>query len=162
MTQPKWPAGPEELMTPAQIAELSGLEFITGIKEGRLPAPPIARALHYRMTHVAVGRVVFTGEPHFDAMNPIGSIHGGWFGTLLDSCMACAVQTHLPKGRAYTTLEYKINILRPLRFDSGAVEAIGETIHVGRRTATAEGKMVGVEDGKTYATGSTTCMIFDL
>lgn len=159
---PRFAGSPEELLTREELAGLSGLEFIEGIHAGRLPAPPIGETLKYALYAVEAGRVVFRGKPFFGAMNPIGGIHGGWFGTLLDSCMACAVQTTLPKGRGYTTLEYKINILRPLAHDSGPVDAIGTVSHSGRRTATAEGRIVGVEDGKLYATGSTTCLVFDL
>ncbi len=151
-----------DLLSPEQLASLSGLEFIAGICEGRFPAPPICRTLNYWMDEVEEGRVVFRGRPNFDAMNPIGTIHGGWFGTLLDSCMACAVQTTLPRGTGYTTLEYKINILRPLFSDSEDVLAIGTCAHSGRKTGVAEGQMIGVESQKTYAVASTTCLIFEL
>ncbi len=151
-----------ELMTPAEMAELSGLQFISGIAAGKYPAPPICRVLNYRMTEASEGRVVFRGTPDFSALNPLGTIHGGWFGTLLDSCMACAVQTMLPKGCGYTTLEYKINILRALRHGDSDVEAIGQVVHVGRKTGVAEGRLVGLEDGRVYATGSTTCIVLDL
>ena len=148
-----------ELLTQDDIASMSGLDFMAGILEGRLPAPPICKALNYRLESVAHGSCVFRGTPVFDAMNPIGSIHGGWFGTLLDSCMACAVQTTLPVGALYTTLEYKINIIRPIFPDTGDYRAEGQVDHVGRRTGIAHGKLIGVDDGKTYATGSTTCLI---
>jgi uncharacterized protein (TIGR00369 family) len=154
--------GPEELLSISQLAEISGYDFINGIFEGTYPAPPIARVLNYWLVEVEKGKVVFEGAPEFDAMNPIGTIHGGWFGTLLDSCMACAVQTMLPKGQGYTTLEYKVNIIRPLQPDGRLYRAIGEVDHVGRRTGIAHGSLIGVEDQKIYATGSTTCYIFDL
>ncbi|RED17846.1 PaaI family thioesterase [Pontivivens insulae] len=157
---PKYAQSLEELAKPEQIAAMSGLEFITAIQRGELPAPPIGETLDYWMEEASEGRVVFRGKPTFKAMNPIGTIHGGWFGTLLDSCMACAVQTTLPAGRGYTTLEYKINIIRPLFANSGEVRAIGEVTHAGRRTGVAEGRIVGVDDGKTYATGSTTCLVY--
>lgn len=150
-----------ELLKPEEISAMSGFDFIQGVLTGELPAPPICKTLNYWMESAEPGRVVFRGTPSFEAMNPIGSIHGGWFGTLLDSCMACAVQSQIPKGRVYTTLEYKINIMRPLVPGSGDVQAIGTTSHVGRRTGVAEGRIVGVENGKLYATGSTTCLIFD-
>ncbi|MEL7214982.1 MAG: PaaI family thioesterase [Pseudomonadota bacterium] len=159
MSQGKWAESVADLVPMEDILSMSGLDFLTGIVEGRLPMPPIGKSLDYRLHRVEEGRVIFLGQPNFGAMNPIGTIHGGWFGTLLDSCMACAVQSKLPKGVTYTTLEYKISILRPLFSDSGPVHAIGETIHVGRRTGTAEGRIVGVEDGKVYATGTTTCLV---
>lgn len=150
-----------EMPGPEVIGSMSGLEFMQAIRDGRLAGAPIAGTLNYDLLEVEEGRVVFAGRPDFAAYNPIGSVHGGWFGTLLDSCMACAVQTMLPKGRAYTTLEYKINILRAATMESGLIRAEGRAVHVGRRTATAEGRMVG-EDGKLYATGTTTCLVFEL
>jgi len=152
----------EDLATRETIASMSGLEFIQSIQRGELPAPPISKTLDYWMEEALEGKVTFRGKPFFGAMNPIGTIHGGWFGTLLDSCMACAVQTMLPAGQGYTTLEYKVNVIRPLFPSSGEVLAIGEASHVGRRTGIAEGRIVGAEDGKLYATGSTTCMVFSL
>lgn len=150
-----------ELPGPEVIGSMSGLDFIRAIHEGRLPGAPIAATLDYDLIEVEKGRVVFAGRAKFEAYNPIGSVHGGWFGTLLDSCMACAVQTMLPAGKGYTTLEYKINILRAATVESGLIRAEGRAVHAGRRTATAEGRMVG-EDGKLYATGTTTCLVLDL
>lgn len=155
------PAGPADLPSPEVMASMSGLEFMQAVLAGRLPRPPIAETLNYEIHEVEEGRVTFRGKAPFRAYNPIGSVHGGWFGTLLDSCMACAVQTKLPKGRGYTTLEYKINIIRPVFETTGPILAIGEAKHVGRRSGVAEGRMVGEEDGKLYATGSTTCLVFD-
>ena len=156
-----FPESVDDLLSPQEMAGLSGLEFIQGIAKGRYPAPPICKTLNYWMESAEQGKVTFRGQPNFASMNPLGAIHGGWFGTLLDSCMACAVQTTLPKGSGYTTLEYKINIIRPLFADSPPVLAIGNASHSGRRTGVADGKIVGVEDGKLYATGSTTCIIFE-
>ena len=151
-----------ELPSQADIAAQSGLAFLQAILEGRLPAPPISEVLNYRLDSVEAGRVVFRGKPMLAAMNPIGSIHGGWFGTLLDSSMSCAVQSCLPKGSGYTTLEYKVNMLRPLVADGPEVLAIGTAIHVGRRTGAAEGRVVGAENGKVYATGTATCLVINL
>lgn len=162
MTGPFYANSIDELLSPAELAKMSGLEFIQGIHAGRLPAPPIGKTLNYWLDEVEEGRVVFRSDPKFDAMNPIGSVHGGWFGTLLDSCMACAVQTTLPAGTGYTTLEYKINILRPVLPGSGEYLAIGEVDHAGRRTGVANGRLVHAETGKLFATGSTTCMALSL
>ncbi len=151
----------DDLMPLSEIGKISGLEFITGIMEGRFPAPPIAQTLDFQLTEVTAGRVVFTGTPKFAHFNPIGTVHGGWFGTLLDSCMACAVQSSLPVGQGYTTLEFKVNILRPAFETSGPLRAIGQADHVGRRTATAFGRMVD-ENDKLFATGSTTCLVMPL
>lgn len=158
MPDPFFAEGPGDLLTRAEVAGMSGLEFMTGILEGRYPAPPIARTLDYRLHAVEPGRIVFRGAPSFAFMNPIGSVHGGWYGTLLDSCMACAVMSLLARGQVYTTLEYKVNIIRavPLGVE---VEAIGTASHVGRSTGVAEGRLVGVADGKLHATGSTTCIV---
>ena len=152
---------PDDLLTPAQLAALSGFEFIDGMRTGRYPHPPIARTLDYRLTEVEEGRVVFEGAPAFDAYNPLGGAHGGWFGTLLDSCMACAVQTTLPRGTGYTTVEYKVTILRPAFTDTPPLKAVGTVVSSGRRIATATGEMVG-PDGKLYATGTTTCLVFGI
>lgn len=153
---------PADLPTPEQIAGMTGREFMEAVLNGELAAPPIALTLGFDVHEIGDGRAVFRGEPSFSVYNPIGTVHGGWFGTLLDSCMACAVQTALPKGKAYTTLEFKVNIIRPLFVNSGPVLAIGDATHVGRRTGVAEGRIVGEEDGKLYATGSTTCLVMDM
>lgn len=152
---------PDDLLKPNQITEMSGLDFMTGILDGKLPGPPIAETLGYYLLSVEVGRVVFRGTPEFATTNPMGTVHGGWYGTLLDSAMACAVMTGVPRGSIYTTLEYKINILRPIPLGV-AVDCTGVTEHVGRSTGVARGEIRGVEDGKLYATGSTTCIIMKL
>ena len=141
---------------------MSGLEFIEKIQTGPLPGAPIGKALGFWVEEVSEGRVVFRGKPSLTGYNPSGAMHGGWYGTLLDSCMACAVQTKLPKGFAYTTLEYKVNLLRPIFETTEEVLAIGEVDHVGRRTGVATGKIVGAESGKLYATGSTTCIVMEI
>ncbi len=140
------------------VLSMSGLEFMRGILEGRLPAPPIAGRLEYRLDTVEDGRVVFRGTPRFPVCNPMGTVHGGWYGTLLDSCMACAVMTKVPKGSVYTTLEYKVNITRPIPLGT-EVLAEGVIQHAGRSTGVANGEIRGAEDSKLYATGSTTCII---
>ncbi|MEM6341860.1 MAG: PaaI family thioesterase [Pseudomonadota bacterium] len=152
---------PEDLLSQADILGMSGLDFMRGIVEGRLPGPPIARTMGYTLQEVEKGRVVFRGAPEFNVTNPMGTVHGGWYGTLLDSAMACAVMTSVPKGSFYTTLEYKINITRaiPLGME---IDCIGETEHAGRSTGVARGEIRGVEDGKLYATGSTTCIIMKI
>lgn len=150
-----------DLLTPTQLGQISGFDFIDGIRTGRYPHPPIAKTLDYQLIEVANGRVVFEGAPAFAAYNPLGGAHGGWFGTLLDSCMACAVQTTLPQGTGYTTVEYKITILRPAFTDTPPLKAIGTVVSSGRRIATATGEMVG-QDGKVYATGTTTCLVFPI
>ena len=157
MTQQHAAERPEDLLSPQEMLGMSGLEFMQAIAEGRLAGPPIARTLNYWIKSVEPGRVVFEGEPQFDAMNPMGTVHGGWYGTILDSCMACAVQTSVPKGSYYTTLEYKVNILRPIPLGT-RVTATGTLQHGGRSTGIARGEVTDAE-GRLYATGSTTCII---
>lgn len=146
--------------TPAQIAGRSGLETMQALLRGELPAPPITETLDFALVEVAHGRAVFQGTPLLRHYNPLGTVHGGWFATLLDSCVGCAVHTTMAPGRSYTTAELKINIVRPLTDRVPMVRAEGRTIHVGSRMATAEGRLVG-PDGKLYAHASTTCFLFD-
>ena len=156
------PKGPDDLVTPDQLRDISGREFIDGIMEGRYGAAPIAVTLGFEITAVGDGEVTFRGTPGFHCFNPMGAVHGGWFGAIMDSCMACAIQTRLPKGSGYTTQEYKLNLLRPVLADTEPLLAKGRARHVGRRTAAAEGELVGEETGKLYAIGSTTCLILPL
>lgn len=144
--------------TKEELLALSGLEFMERILSGHLSRPPISEGLNYALTEVGKGRAVFTGIPLADHCNPMGGIHGGWYGTLLDSCMGCAVMTTVPKGRYYTTLEYKINITRALS-PGTEITAEGLVDHAGRTTAVAHGEIRGLADGKLYATGTTTCLI---
>ncbi|MEM8553544.1 MAG: PaaI family thioesterase [Pseudomonadota bacterium] len=116
--------------------------------------------MNLRLVGVELGRVTFAGIPEQRHANPVGHVHGGWYGTLLDSAMGCAVQTRLPAGRGYTTLEFKVNITRPVPVGM-EVEAVAECQHAGRSTAVARGEVRGVGDGKLYATGSTTCFVFE-
>lgn len=143
----------------AQLGKtLSGLESLQAIQSGVIPPPPIAELIGMRLTEVDEGRVVFVAEPAEYHYNPIGSVHGGIAATLLDSAMGCAVQSVLPTGTIYTTLELKVNYLRPLTSSTGLVRSEGKIIHRGRRIATAEGRIVD-EAGKLYAHGTTTCII---
>lgn len=137
---------------------LSGLDFLRAIGRGELPPPPIFQLLGIQAVSADAGRVVFAFTPDERHYNPIGSVHGGVFATLLDSVMGCAVHSTLPVGAGYTTLELKTNILRPLTLNSGRVTCEGTTIHVGARTATAEGRMTDAR-GKLVAHATTTCLI---
>ncbi len=144
-----------------QVKHLSGLEFMQGILKGRFPPAPITGALKLELTQVEHGRAVFEGVPEFAFYNPIGSVHGGYAATLLDSCMGCAVHTTLPAGQAYTTLEFKINFVRAMTDKTGRVRAEGRVIHPGKRAATAEGNLYDAQ-GKLLAHATTTCLIFTL
>lgn len=138
---------------------MSGLDFMRAMQAGNISGPPIAALLNYQIDQVETGRVTFRGTPEFCGLNPMGTVHGGWYGTLLDSCMSCAVMTMVPKGKIYTTLEYKVNITRQIRLGQEIV-AEGLVQHSGRSTGVARGEIRGVADGKIYATGSATCMIY--
>ncbi len=139
-------------------ATMSGLEYLRAIVDGKVPPPPIAVLMGYTLDEVSEGRAVFGMEPGEHVYNPIGSVHGGVAATLLDSTMACAVHTMLPRGVVYTTLEIKVNYVRPMTRETGRVQAIGTVIHVGSRTGTAEGRLIDA-NGKLYAHGTTTCLI---
>ena len=148
------------IATREQIAGKSGLAVFQAMIAGELPAPPITQTLDFMLVEAEHGRVVFQGRPGFAHYNPMATVHGGWTATLLDSALGCAVQSVLPAGRAYTTAELKVNIVRPLTDRIPFVRAEGRIIHAGGRMATADAQLTG-SDGKLYAHGSTTCFIFD-
>ena len=140
-------------------AGLSGLEYLQKIVAGELPPPPIGLLLDFRIAEISEGHAVFLVTPAEFHYNPIGVVHGGVAATLLDSAMGCAVHSVLPAGASYTTLEIKVNYVRAMSAETGEVRCEAKIIHVGGRTATAEGKIVDSK-GKLYAHGTTTCIIF--
>ena len=137
---------------------ISGIAYLKAMQSGEFPPPPIAVLINMWITEVSEGRVVFTAEPSEYHYNPLGTVHGGVMATLLDSALGCAVQSMLPAGTSYTTLELKVNYLRPITAKTGTVYAEGKIIHVGGRIATAEGRLTDAR-GKLYAHGTTTCII---
>jgi uncharacterized protein (TIGR00369 family) len=144
----------------AEGAGMSGLDYLQAMAEGRLPKPPISETLGFDgIGDVAEGRVVFTLTPAEHHYNPIGSVHGGVYATLLDSACGCAVQSLLPAGDFYTSLDLSVKFLRGMTKDTGQVQCIGTVTHMGRRTALAEARIVDA-NGKLYATANSTCMIF--
>ena len=143
-----------------KVFGMSGMEVFQAIFAGDLPAPPIGDTMDFIPIHMEPGIAIFQGRPQLRHYNPLGTVHGGWFCTLLDSALGCSVHTTLPAGKGYTTLEIKVNMLRALTDAVPLVRAEGKVIHVGRQVATAEGRIVG-PDGKIYAHATTTCMIFD-
>lgn len=149
------------LARPDMVAGLSGLEVMQAMLAGKLPYPPIADTLDFSLVEVEVGKAVFQGTPLLKHYNPLGSVHGGWYATLLDSALGCAVHTTMPAGRAYTTAELSVNIVRAATDRTGPLRAIGTVIHTGRQLATAEARIVG-PDGKLYAHGTTTCLVFEV
>ena len=153
--------GQPGLARPDMVAGLSGLEVMQAMLAGRLPYPHIADTLDFSLVEVEVGKAVFQGRPQLKHYNPLGSVHGGWYATLLDSALGCAVHTTMPAGRAYTTAELSVYIVRAATDRTGPLRAIGTVIHTGRQLATAEARIVG-PDGKVYAHGTTTCLVFEV
>ncbi len=141
------------------IKSLTGLQIIQGMKEGLFPAPPIAKLLNFALHRVAEGKVVFKGKPLKNCTNPMGSVHGGWYGTILDSAMACSIITGLPPGKQFTTLEFKINLIRSIPINS-EVFAEGNIIHQGKTTAVAEAKIYDSSD-QIYSLGTSSGIIFE-
>ena len=145
---------------PEQVAGKSGFEIISAVLRGELPYPPIAKTLDFLLIEVGEGRAVFQGTPGPAHLNPLGTVHGGWYATLLDSALGCAVHTMLPAGRGYTTAELSVNLVRAIGAKAPRVRAEGKVIHCGRQLATAEARLYG-PDGTLYAHGTTTCLVFE-
>jgi uncharacterized protein (TIGR00369 family) len=141
--------------------ELSGLEYLGQIRDGSIARPPIAAVLGFDLVEIGEGRAVFAFEPGEQHYNPLGVVHGGMAAMLLDSTMGCAVHSTLPRGRGYTTLEIKVNLVRAVTGSVGTLRAEGKIIHAGRQSATAEGRLVD-RDGKLFAHATTTCLVFDI
>jgi len=155
-------AGAGSGVTPRDVvATMDGLTLMRAVLCGDLPQAHIAETLDFLLVDVGSGRAVFQGTPGTAHLNPMGTVHGGWIATLLDSALGCAVHTLMPVGRAYTTAELHVNLVRAITPKVPRVRAIGEVMHCGRQLATATAKLVG-PDGTLYAHGSTTCLVFDL
>ena len=143
------------------LKSVAGLELLQGIIDGRYPAPPIAQLMDFAVTELGPGRAVFVGRPGKQHYNPSGTVHGGFAATLLDSAMGCAVHTQVPKGQGFTTLEIKVNYVRPMFETTGEVRCEAAVINMGKTVATADGKLLDSK-GRQIAHGTTTCLIFDL
>jgi uncharacterized protein (TIGR00369 family) len=151
----------EDPMVGAALArDLSGLDYLRAIAEGRIPPPPLAALLGMGIVDVQPGRVTFSLEVGEHLYNPIGSVHGGVFCSLLDSAMGCAVHSTLDRGQAYTTLELKVNLVKALTLNTPSVVATGQVISAGRRVVTASGQITG-PDGTLYAHATTTCLAIE-
>ena len=145
-----------------QMEGMNGLEQMQALLRGELPFPPIAQTLDFLLVDIGAGTAVFQGRPGPRHLNPMGGIHGGWYATLLDSALGCAVHTMMPLGRGYTTAELSVNLVRAIvPAKVPRVRAIGQVLHCGRQLATAEARIVG-PDGTLYAHGTTTCLVFEL
>jgi len=147
--------------SPDMVAGKTGLEMMQAMLRGELPYPPIARTLDFSLLEVGPGTAVFQGTPQLNHYNPLGSVHGGWFATLLDSALGCAVHTMMPPGRGYTTAELGVNLVKAITTRVPRVRAEGRVLHCGRQLATAEARLVGA-DGTLYAHATTTCLVFDM
>jgi uncharacterized protein (TIGR00369 family) len=145
---------------PEQFMGRTGMQLFEAMLSGEIPIPPISETLDFILVEAEPGRVEFQGKPQFLHYNPLGSVHGGWIATLLDSAVACAVHSLLPAGKTYTTLELKVNFVKALTDQVPLVRAIGEIIHRGSRIATSQGKLIG-PDGTLFAHATTTCIILD-
>jgi uncharacterized protein (TIGR00369 family) len=143
----------------ARAAGMSGLEAMHAIMAGELPAPPIALLLGLEPVEVSDGRAIFAAEPGERHYNPIGVVHGGLAATILDTATGCAVQSTLPAGVGYTTLELNVNFTRPMTRETGRVLCRGEVVHRGGRVATAEARLIAEETGKLLAHGTSTRLI---
>lgn len=153
----KW-ADPIELAEKAK--SMSGFDFLNGILAGEIPPAPIAETLDFHPLSLEKGNVVFEFEPKEYHYNPIGTVHGGVISTVLDTAMGCAIQSTLPLGLAYTTIELKVNFTKAVSQKCGKMIAEGRIIHQGKSTALVEADLKD-EDGKLYAHGVSTCMIFN-
>ena len=153
-------AGPG-VATPAQVAGKTGLQVMQSLLSGELPYASIAKTLNFVLIEVGPGQAIFQGAPGLDHMNPLGTVHGGWFATLLDSALGCAVHTLMPPGRGYTTADLSVKLVKALTPKVQRVRAIGQVVHCGRQLATAEARLVG-PDGTLYAHASTACLVFDM
>jgi uncharacterized protein (TIGR00369 family) len=149
------------VVTVDELRSLSGLQLMQGLLDGQFPPPPIAVLMGFGFSEIEEGRVVFTATPASEHYNPLGSVHGGYISTLLDSCVGCAVHTRLKPGFGYTSLELKVNFVRRVSAETGPVRAEGKVIHLGGQIATAEGRLTDAQ-GRLLAHATTTCLIFRL
>ncbi|SDN11235.1 PaaI family thioesterase [Streptomyces wuyuanensis] len=143
----------------AAVGRQSGLDFLRDLVAGRLPAPPISAGLGFTLDEVEHGRAVFSLVPGEEHYNPIGSVHGGVYATLLDSAAGCAVQTTLNHGEGYTSLDLSVKFLRPITADTGKVRAVGTVLNRGRRTALAQAELYDGAD-RVLAHATSSCLIF--
>jgi uncharacterized protein (TIGR00369 family) len=138
---------------------MAGIDFLREVQAGRLPAPPIGSSMDFALDEVEPGRAVFSLTPGEEHYNPIGSVHGGIFATLLDSAAGCAVQSTLPQGMAYTSLDLTVKFLRRITVDTGTVRAIGTVVNQGRQTALAQAQLVDAKD-RLLAHATSSCLLF--
>jgi uncharacterized protein (TIGR00369 family) len=149
-------------VTPTEVmASMPGIDFVRAMFAGRLPSPPIMQTVGPFDCSVEPGVVAMHSTPSFRHYNPIGSVHGGYAATLLDSAMGLAVHSMLPPGTGYTTLEFKVSFIKGMTEATGTVRTEGRTLNVGRRTATAEARITDTK-GRLLAHATTTCLVFEI
>jgi uncharacterized protein (TIGR00369 family) len=149
-------------LTPTQVmASMPGIDFVRAIFTGELPSPPIMQTVEPFDCTAEPGVVVLYSIPAFRHYNPIGSVHGGYAATLLDSAMGLAVHSMLPPGVGYTTLEFKVSFIKGMTKDTGPIRTEGRTLNVGRRAATAEARITDAK-GRLLAHATTTCLVFEI
>jgi len=150
----------EELRSPdAPRRTMSGIEYLRKLLTGELPPSGMVQLLGLKLVEVSEGRAVFAIQPDEHHYNGLGIAHGGLAATLLDSALGCAINSMMPAGKTFTTLEMKVNYVRPIRGERGELRCEANVIHAGGRVATAEGRIID-EDGKLYAHGTATCILF--
>jgi uncharacterized protein (TIGR00369 family) len=152
----------QDPMRPAEAGlAMAGIDYLHEMIEGRIPPPPISQLIQMDLVEAEPGRVVFTCTPDESAYNPIGAVHGGLVCTLLDSVAGCALHSTLPQGRGYTSVEIKVNYLKPVRASSGKLTAVGTLVKAGSRVGFTEG-VVTDASGAVVATATSTLLLFDL
>lgn len=143
------------------VAREGGLAVMQGILDGRLPGAAMAKSLNFWLSKVEEGVIAFTGIPTVEHLNPLGTVHGGWAATIMDSALACAVMTTLAPGEGYTTVEFKLNLTRPILPDRGELVCEGRLLHRGKTIATSEAYLRD-SSGRLLAHGTETCAIFPI
>jgi uncharacterized protein (TIGR00369 family) len=144
-----------------QVAGLTGLQAMQAMLRGELPYAHIGDTMDFVFLRVELGEVILQGTPQTQHLNPMGTVHGGWYATLLDSAVGCAVHTMMPVGRGYTTAELSVNLVRGAPVGKEPLRVIGKVLHCGKQLATAEGRIVDAA-GKLYAHATTTCLVFEM
>ncbi len=144
-----------------QVAGFSGLQAMQAMLRGEIPPSYISETMDFIMIAANEGEAIFQGTPQVKHLNPMGTVHGGWYATLLDSAVGCAVHTMMTPGRGYTTAELSVNLVRGAAVGKEPLRVIGKVLHCGRQLATAEGRIIDAA-GKLYAHATTTCLVFEM
>lgn len=158
MTRTRTYTWDDPLATTAALTA-SGIDALRALLAGDVPPPPMARTLGLELVAVDEGSATFEADAAEWLLNPMGTVHGGFAATLLDSALGCAVHSTLPAGTGYTTVELKVNMVRAITAATGRLRCVATVVHAGGRIATADARVTGVEDRRLYAHGSTTCLV---